>query len=180
MRVAAAEADLCYWDLSDPRRPADLVLSDRDGGLFRQPLGTAFPLAVSQEYTLACWVRLAPSGVAPLRCVWRGSHDLFVCTLNDQLGMLCGRDPSLKPAERFRPCLDEDGNIVQIDGSLGWAFVAVTGCGAAVVGRGGATATSGQRVVGRGGGGIAAAVRSNRVARQESCSRDLALQSCLA
>ena len=33
---------------------------------------------VGREYTMAAWVRLAPSVIAPLRCVFRGAHDLFL------------------------------------------------------------------------------------------------------
>ena len=162
LRVAAGDADLCCWDLRDPSRPHDLLLSACADGPFAaapspspspspssqpssQPasMAMATAMAVPREYTMACWVRLAPSGLAPLRCVFRGADDLFLCTLDDQLGVYCGRDPSLRRDERFRPCLDEQRNVVHIDGSLGWTFVAITGRGAAVVGRGGATATSG-------------------------------------
>ena len=144
LRVAAGDADLCCWDLRDPSRPHDLLLSTCADGPFAAP-STQPSMTVPREYTMACWVRLAPSGLAPLRCVFRGTQDLFLCTLNDQLGVYCGRDPSLRRDERFRPCLDEQKNVVQIDGSLGWTFVAITGRGAAVVGRGGATATSGSQ-----------------------------------
>ena len=72
-------------------------------------------------------MHLAPTGVAPMRCVARCALDLPLCTVDDQLGYYCGRDPSLQGVERFRPCLDEAGHVVQIDGSLGWTFVAITG-----------------------------------------------------
>ena len=54
------------------------------------------PLTMARAYTFACWVKLAPSGLAPLRCVARCSQDLPLCTLRDQLGSWCGRDSSLR------------------------------------------------------------------------------------
>ena len=74
--MPAGETDLCYWDLSAPARPFDLRLAAVRPELSRTP-ATGEPakrLRVGQDYTLACWVRLAPSSAAQGACGGAGIH----------------------------------------------------------------------------------------------------------
>ena len=72
-----ANTALCFWDFRALHPEYDLVLSP-SSGLYGQPLapgplarGATSTLIMAREYTFACWVYLAPTGVAPLRCVAR-------------------------------------------------------------------------------------------------------------
>ena len=89
-----ANTALCFWDFCAAHSDYDLRLSPASG-LHGQPLvpgpltpgpltpgalaavaaptrlSTPTSLTMAREYTFACWVRLAPTGTAPLRCVAR-------------------------------------------------------------------------------------------------------------
>ena len=76
-----ANTALCFWDFRALHPEYDLVLSP-SSGLYGQPpapgplaRGATSTLIMAREYTFACWVYLAPTGVAPLRCVAR--YDLY-------------------------------------------------------------------------------------------------------